>query len=133
VSACESERPSGVAEARLESPAHAHAARDAIDLPLQLAVRRQAVVGKRQRIGETDTALVGSERCLEHVCVWQVPPRCGEGSVGLKREPAAALRVEDGREDGGRVEVRQWEPVDRTVAGDERDGAAVADCGVLAQ
>ena len=50
----------------------------------------------------------------------------------LQPERAAALGVEDAREHRGRVDVRQAQPVDRAVAGDQRGRATVADERVVA-
>ena len=56
-----------VVEARLDAPAHGHAAREPFDLPRQLAQRREPLVGHRQRVGHAHRAGRGAERGHEHV------------------------------------------------------------------
>jgi hypothetical protein len=56
-----------------------------------------------------------------------MPRRARPGNV----EAAAAVAVEQRAEHARRVEIRQAEPVDRPVVGDERDRAPVADRAVV--
>ncbi len=51
--------------------------------------------------------------------------------IGLEHEAAAVLAVEQGSEDTRRVEMRQTQPIDRTIPGHECDGAAVAYGGIV--
>jgi hypothetical protein len=78
-----------------------------------------------------DGAAVGHERRLEHVRPGQIPARNGERQLGSKREPAAALVVEDRGENGRGIEVRQRQPLDRAVARNQRDGAPVPERPVV--
>jgi hypothetical protein len=52
-------------------------------------------------------------------------------AVGRDPEQAAAVGVEDRREDARRVEARAAVPVDRPVGADEHDGVQVTDQAVL--
>ena len=49
----------------------------------------------------------------------------------MKGEPTASLGVEDGSEHAAGIQVREAEPVDGAVQGDQRDRAAVADDGMV--
>ena len=62
----------------------------------------------------------------------QVSPAGRERNGGREIEAAANLAVEQAREDGRGIEIRQAQPVDRAVARDERRGAAITDEGVVA-
>ena len=75
---------------------------------------------------------VGDEGRLEHVGIRQVAPLRAEGDGRREQQAAAPLLVEKGAEHAWRVEVRQAEPVDRSVACDQRGRAAVADHAVVA-
>ncbi len=74
----------------------------------------------------------GGEDGFEDVRALAVAALGLESLHGLEPEGAAALGVEDAREDARRVDVGEAEPVDRAVARDERAGTAVADQGVFA-
>ena len=56
---------------------------------------------------------------------------CRTGQVWCDKEPAAAAAVEQGSEDGSRVEARERHEVDRAVLADKCDGVHVADQPVV--
>ena len=127
----EPRRRRGVTEARLDPPAQGHPAGQAFDTSGELANRAQSDPGKRHRIGHAHGSARGHERGLKHVGPGQVPAPRVERDVGAQLEIATAVGVEEGGEDAGRVEVRQAQPVDATIARDQRDGSAIADHGIV--
>ena len=96
------------------------------------SARSRRLSRQRHRVGHADAALGRGEGRLEHVRALEVAALGLEGGGRLEAERAAALGVEDPREHRRRVDVRQAEPVDRAVPGDQRGGPAVADERVLA-
>ena len=98
----------------------------------ELEPGQQSAVVERDRVRHAHRAPGGLERRPQHVRVLDVLAL--DAVIDLRREleRAPALRVEEPREDGFRVDVRQREPVDRAVASDERGGASVPEQGVVA-
>jgi len=94
---------------------------------------RQPRVLHGHEVGHLGDA-VGIEKAREeHVRVGEIellPRRALEERRDL--EASAALRVDEGREDGRRVEMGQAEEVDRPVHAHEGDGVEVADDAVFA-
>ena len=125
--------PGAVGKTRLHAPAHRHATGQSLDPANKLPFRSEAVSGERHRVGDACRTLRGGERRLEHVGVGQVSPRDLVRRLGLEREAAASIPVEDGAEDARRVEIGQAEPVDRAVAGHQSRRATVADRRVVPQ
>ena len=122
-----------VVEARLEGPPQRDRPVECFDLPHQLAHRRDPpAVAERHRVRHAHAPLGGGEGRLEDVRIVEVAPLGLERGGRLEPERAAALGVQDPREHRRRVEVRQAEPVDRAVPGDQRGGPPVADERVLA-
>ena len=121
-----------VGEAGLEPPAHAHTPREPFDPSCQLAQRCETVVGQREGVGDANDAARGAVRGDEDVRVLLVRALGLERLIRSELEEPATAAVEDPREDRRRVDVRQAEPVDRAVGGDEGGRATVADHRVLA-
>jgi hypothetical protein len=119
-------------EARLEAPAHPYAARDAFDAPHQLAQRCEPLPRERHRIENAHAAFAGRERGLEDVRVGQITPPNLEGRHGTQLEMPAALGVEERAQHARRIHLRETEPVDAAISRHQRDGAAVADEGIVA-
>ena len=106
--------------------------------PARPSTRRiSSRVGPRSEFGKAIASVTrttpspGGERGLQHVGVGQIAALHVRGDLGLQREAPPAIGVEDSREHAGRVEVGQAQPVDRPVAGDQRDGSPVPDRGVV--
>ena len=124
-------REPAVAEAGLEPPPHRNSPGDGFDLAHELALRRQALVCEQQGVGHAHRPARGLEGGDEHVRALLV------GALGLERlvrrelEEAAATAVEDPGEHRGRIDVREAEPVDRAVGGNEGCRPTVADHRVL--
>ena len=121
-----------VAEAWLEPPAHRHLTGEALHPSHQLARRSETAARQRHRVGHANAALVGDEGRLQHVRIRQVAPLRAEGDGRREHHAAAPFLVEKGAEHAWRVEVRQAEPVDRSVVGDEGGRTTVADHAVVA-
>ena len=121
-----------VCESRLNCPAQRHFAGNAVYPPHQLAVRGQSFLRQCHRIGHTGRAGRGRECRLENVRIWQIAPRRFIRNRRGEREPSAAFCIEERCEDAGRVKVRQAKPIDRPVATNKRNGAAIADRRVVA-
>ena len=121
-----------VPEPWLDDPAHRDRPRHALDPSHQLPERSQPAAVEQQPVGHADLATVRREGRFEQVGVRQVAA-CHRGrDIRLQGEATPLAGVEDRREHRGRVEIRQGEPVDRTIESDERDGAPVADRRVVA-
>ena len=86
----------------------------------------------RHEVHDLADALGCEETGDEDVGVGEIHLALSHGVRGGRDpEGPAALRIEDRAEDAGRVEVREAEPVDRSVQSDERDRVKVADDPVM--
>ena len=107
-----------------------HRSRDPLDRPAELAGRVESDVvaalalGEHQGVTEADDAAVGLEGGLEHQRSIEVATLARE-PAGRRDRPVAGVWVQDAGEHRRAVEARQAEPVDRTVACDERGRVAV--------
>ena len=120
-----------VIEPGRDLPAHRHRAGQPLDRADDLAHRLEAAIGNRHGVDDAYRAAVRGERRFQDVAVRQVAPGAVEPHRGLKLKRAAAARVEHGGEDTGRIEIRQAQPVDRSVACNKRGRPAVADQRVV--
>ena len=93
---------------------------------------RVADVADRHEVRHVGDAVLAQEPGQQDVGVRQVHLLQASGRA-LRRdaEPAALRIVQERREDGRRVEVREAQVVDPAVRGDERDGLEVADHPVV--
>ena len=121
-----------VTEARLDVPCQRDLAGESLDPPGQLAKRCEPGARKGHRIDDPRDAALGVEGRLQHVCSGQVARLGAIGDGRTQRECATPVRVEQGRENAGRVEIRQAQPVDGPICGDQGDGAPVPDRSVIA-
>jgi len=94
-----------ITEARLDPPAHRYSSRERFDAALQLAIRSEAPAGKRQCVGDPHGPCVRPEGRLQDVGAGQIAPFDFVGNGRAEQEAAAALGVEQGCEDGRRVEI----------------------------
>ena len=127
-----------VAVGRLEERLELDLAVDPVDQPDDLAVAPDVVARPlrlaavdRHEVGQPDAAGPGPEDGVEHVGRPAVAPpgRVDGGRADL--EVAAAAGVEQAAERGRPVEPPRTEPVDRSLARDQRGGVAVADDSVV--
>jgi hypothetical protein len=105
-----------VVEARLAGEPEAHRAPDGDDA----ADQTLPLLADAHEVLHLGDALGGEEAGDEDVRVREVELLRRRLPDRRQAEGAAALGVEDGREDAGRVEVGPAEPVDRPVRADER-------------
>src|SRR5581483_3135980 len=101
------------ARPRLELPFELDLPFEALDEAGELGPRQEAAAVGRERLNDLDHAVFGRENRLEDVRVVDIATPCRERLLRTERESAAALGVEQCREHGRRVQVRQAEPVDR--------------------
>src|SRR5204863_1923087 len=76
-------------EARLDAPAEAHLAREALDAPRELGLRQQTAGLQVQGIGDAHASVPGRERRLEHVRPPHVASLGVEAALGLERKTTA--------------------------------------------
>ena len=124
----------GVVKARAEDGLHGDGAFDALDDAVD--VLRQDVDaahrGERHEVRERDGAGGRDKGGLQDVGLRQVALRRLVGAKGGDLEAAAALVVEDGGEDAGRIDAGHAAPVDGAVEAHEGGGVHVADGPVAA-
>jgi hypothetical protein len=129
------ERP--VLESRVEPHVHVdrslEAANASHDRVMRSDARRVDGIGPLDghAVRELDDATVALERGDEDVGVVEVGAPDLTNAGGLHREGAAALRVEDCRENRGRIEPREARPVDRSVEPHQGSGVTVTDERVI--
>src|SRR5262249_60038598 len=82
-------------------------------------------------VGHADASGGRRERRLDRIGIRNVAAMHVRGALGTEHPGAAAVGVENGREDARRVEIRKTPPVDRAVPGHQRRRAAVADERVI--
>ena len=119
-------------EARPDGVPHRDRSTQDADSTHELDPGELPAVLETEGIGDGDGAVPCRERRLQDVRPVEVASLarvlCDRGEV----EAPAALPIEQRREDGGPVEGRQRQPLDRAVARYERERSSVADRGVLA-
>jgi hypothetical protein len=113
------------------APAHRHRPGKPVDAPDELEPGEESAVVEHDRVGDPDGATCGDECRLQDVGVVDVRPLDAVVDLRLELEGPAALGVEEPGEDRRRIEAGQREPVDRAVAGDEGEGPAVSDRGIV--
>jgi hypothetical protein len=85
----------------------------------------------RREVDHFVAALRGHDLRAQHIGVAKVGHRVRDRVHRLEGERAAALLVEQPREDRRRVESREAEPVDAGIRADERKDPPVADGAVV--
>jgi hypothetical protein len=86
------------------------------------------VLAARHEVGHGDAALGGFEAGFQHCRAGQVTSFKAGDFAGRRKLPVAVLALAEQRgEAGAIVEMRHAQPVDGTVAGDQRAGHRVAD------
>ena len=121
-----------VHEARSDLPDHSHPPLETFDATDDLAHGRDGRdVRQRHRIGHPRGAGRRPKRRLQDVCPLDVDLLRLEGLVGGELERTPSLLVEEPRERRGRIQVRETEPVDRPVLGNQGTRSSVADDGVI--
>ena len=89
------------------------------------------MIRHRHRVDDAQRSASGGERRLEHVGAGQVTARRFERVDGTQLERPSAPRIEDRAAQARGVEIREAEPVDGAVSGDERGRSSVADDRVI--
>jgi hypothetical protein len=89
------------------------------------------VIRQRHRVDDAHRSASGGERRLEHIGAWQVTARRFERFDGTELERPSAPGIEDRAAQARGVEIREAEPVDGAVSGDERGRPSVAYNGVI--
>ncbi|MCY1520353.1 hypothetical protein D9M68_551280 [compost metagenome] len=97
-------------------------------------VRAFVVVAERHEVEQRGRARGGLVARFQHGGIGHVAPRNARGLAVRGDAPASmALVAEQRREAGGRIEVRQAEPIDRAVPRDQRGGEHIPDESVVFQ
>ena len=118
-----------VVRAQRELHPHRNPAPQALDDPHQT---RRALTSPRHEVDHADGAVRGLELGLEHERPGPVATRGRAHLAGRREQPAPMPLVpQQGREARRGVKARQAQPVDRSVAADQRRGLQVADEAVV--
>src|SRR6266699_2662597 len=109
-----------VVESRVELNHHFGFALFALDLPEQFVLRPKSSLffflqGNRHKIGQHNSCRIGRERCLEHVCIFDVTPARLRVALGTNAPAAANSWIKNRTEDRRAIESWPAKPIERAT------------------